>query len=126
MLEAPIPNPKQNLQDDERSRKGLTIEDLKTIKSGDHQPALTKNRKRSPWVAFFFSCFLALITLVGKLIATLLELDGNPANIAVICFFPMCFLYTGFALTNLQRENDNLRFRLEEIHRKLPADSSEL
>ena len=124
MEEAPLQRQQSNQQELARHREGLSYADLQNIKSGELQPVLEKIRKRRrllPWVALAFSCFLTLITLASNFFAPSVGLAGGSAILVLISFLPMCFFFTGAALSDLQRENEDLRNRLEELHRSSSA-----
>lgn len=74
-----------------------------------------------PWIPAIFCAILSLITITANLV--LQVISGIPGfvgstEIAFYCFLPMCFYFVGASLSELQRENGELRMRLEELSSK--------
>jgi hypothetical protein len=80
--------------------------------------------KLSPWAPAIFCAILSLLTVSGNLIVDFM-IETAPLSgidIPFYCFLPMCFYSVGAFLSNLQRENRELRTRIEELASKLPVE----
>ncbi|MHB9081867.1 MAG: hypothetical protein ACYC3X_30750 [Pirellulaceae bacterium] len=73
--------------------------------------------KRGPWTPAIFCAFLSLITVAGNLIVVSMNGVAPSSGIDGVfyCFLPMCFYFVGALLSTLQRENRELRTRIEEL-----------
>lgn len=71
-----------------------------------------------PFVPAIFCAALSLITLVANLTTSVMSGTAPPfgsGDLAFYCFLPMCFYFVGTVFSQLQRENRELRARLEEL-----------
>jgi hypothetical protein len=73
--------------------------------------------KLGPWTPAIFCAFLSLITVTGNLIVSFMNRAAPSSGIDGVfyCFLPMCFFFVGALLSTLQRENRELRTRIEEL-----------
>lgn len=71
-----------------------------------------REKKLRPWVPAAFCATLALITTIGNLWA------DNSATFVFMIFLPVCFVFVGEILTQLQNENREMRLRLDALDNK--------
>ncbi len=76
--------------------------------------------KLGPWIPAIFCAILSLITVTGNLIASSMNGATPSSGIEVVfyCFLPMCFYFVGALLLKLQRENRELRTRIDDLDSK--------
>lgn len=74
-------------------------------------------RDKAAWAPAIFCAMLSLITISGNVIVSLINRTSNFGGIEIVfyCFLPMCFYFVGAFLSHLQRENRELRTRIEEL-----------
>lgn len=75
-------------------------------------------QKLNPWIAAIFCAILSLITIVGDLATRFLTGMPGGANMVFLCFIPMCFFFVGAFLTELRKENEELRQKIQELSAK--------
>ncbi len=71
--------------------------------------------KLGPWLAAIFCAILSTITIVTGLGLRFATGIVDPMPIAFYSFLPMCFFFVGAYLSKLQRENRELRSRIEAL-----------
>lgn len=73
--------------------------------------------KLGPWTPAIFCACLSLITVAGNLIVAFTNraVPWSGIDGVFYCFLPMCFYFVGALLSTLQRENRELRTRIEEL-----------
>ena len=73
------------------------------------------NEKYGPWLSAIFCAFLSGVTVIGSLLVRWLT-DGSE-NIALVfyCFLPSCFMFVGIFLSKLQKENHELRSKIDSL-----------
>jgi hypothetical protein len=73
--------------------------------------------KLGPWTPAIFCAFLSLITVTGNLFVGFTNGVTPSSGIDGVfyCFLPMCFYFVGALLSTLQRENRELRTRIEGL-----------
>ena len=71
--------------------------------------------KLLPWIPALFFATLAVITTVGNLMAYRSGGSDSAVTSVFLLFLPMCFLFVGFHLTQLRKENSEMRSRLDEF-----------
>ena len=68
-----------------------------------------------PWIPATFCSVLSLITLGANIAVEFLTGSSNAGLIVFLCFMPICFLQVGELLRKLQRENVDLRKKLNDL-----------
>lgn len=71
--------------------------------------------KMGPWVPAIFCSVLSVITLVANLVGQFLTGAVQSGLLTLICFLPLCFLFVGAQLAQLQKERDDLQRQLDEL-----------
>ena len=72
--------------------------------------------KLAPFVPAILCGFLGLITIVGNIAVMLLTKTNRPGvDVAYYCFLPICFYLVGIMLTEVRRENRELREQLNTL-----------
>ena len=76
----------------------------------------TMRDKLSPWIPAIFCAFLSLITVSGSLFLAFVygTSRSSGVDLGFYCFLPMCFCFVGAFVSNLRRENRELRTRIEK------------
>ncbi len=72
------------------------------------------------WIPAAFCCFISFMALFAPVL-TPRGIAAEWWRPAFFAFLPMCFLFVGFALTQMHRELGELRQRLLELEQKKPA-----
>lgn len=71
--------------------------------------------KLAPWLSAVYCSILAVIVTIANLWAYSNGGSDNAATIVFILFMPMCFFFEGAYLTQLRKENRDLRLRIDEM-----------
>jgi hypothetical protein len=74
--------------------------------------------KLGPWLPAIFCGVLSLITILGDLIGRFATGIAGAADIVFYCFLPMCFFFVGVFVSQLRRENCELRKQIQEMINK--------
>jgi len=84
--------------------------------------SVEKRRTFRPWVAMGFCAFLSLITIIQNLWLSIANhADNGSWAVVFLCFLPMCFLFVGTAISQMQGEVSDLRRELAKLHAERPA-----
>ena len=73
-----------------------------------------------PWLPAIFCASLSLITIVTNLAGYFMTGSGTigPGDMAFYGFMPMCFYFVGAQLSQMKKENRELRQRIDELAAK--------
>ena len=68
------------------------------------------------WIPATFCAVLALITVVGNLILDFVNGTSRTGlDVVFYCFLPVCFYFVGMFLSQLRKDNIELRQRIDEL-----------
>jgi len=70
-----------------------------------------------PWLPAIFCASLSLITITANLAGYFMTgtRSTGPGDMAFYGFMPMCFFFVGAYLSQLKKENQELRQRIDEL-----------
>lgn len=71
----------------------------------------------NPWVAAFFCAFISLLMMVGQIMGSVWH-RTNPIEPVFYSFLPMCFVYIGILMKQMQTELADLKRELNEVKSK--------
>ena len=71
--------------------------------------------KIGPWTPVIFCAGLSLLTVVGNLVTQFITGTSDGVTVVFYCFLPMCFYMVGAFLSQLQKENHELRARIDKL-----------
>ncbi|MFO1008017.1 MAG: hypothetical protein U0929_18810 [Planctomycetaceae bacterium] len=77
--------------------------------------------KLRPWSAMIFCTAISLLTIAGNLfLAFKTRIPTNPTmDFVLFTGLPMCFFHIGSSLSMLQKENRELRAKVDELSLQL-------
>ncbi|MBI1347494.1 hypothetical protein GC163_14540 [bacterium] len=74
-------------------------------------------KPNSPWIAAIFCAFICVFMMVGQIMESASQ-NGHPFAPAFYSFLPMCFVYVGILMKQMQQEIQDLR---KQVAAKQPA-----
>jgi len=74
----------------------------------------------NPWIAAGFCAFISLLMLVGQIVGSA-WIGTNPVAPVFYSFLPMCFVYIGILMKQMQTELADLKRELHEVKSR-PAE----
>ena len=80
--------------------------------------------KIGPWAPTIFCASLSLITIIANLAGLFMAGSTGAGDMAFYCFMPMSFFFVGAFLSQLKKENRELRKRVGELTPKAEAVST--
>lgn len=73
-------------------------------------------KKLLPWVAAGFCAFVSTVTIVTNIILSFVTHTSVNDTLVFLCFMPMCFVFAGAAMYEMQREIRELKQQLGRLN----------